>query len=52
VAARKFDKASVLTFAEELGISPGIVVGKLQRHKLIESNRLNGLKRQVSQKDK
>lgn len=52
VAARKFDKDSVLTFAEELGISPGIVVGKLQRHKLIESNRLNGLKRQVSQKDK
>ena len=47
VGTRKFDKKSVLIFANDLGIAPGIIVGKLQRQKLIASNQLNDLKRNV-----
>jgi len=31
---RQFRKTDILTFADELGIAPGIVLGRLQRHKL------------------
>jgi HTH-type transcriptional regulator/antitoxin HigA len=48
VASRKFDKKRVTEFANLLGIAPGIVVGKLQRHKLVGFDRLNELKRSVS----
>jgi len=48
VADRKFDRKSVIAFAKEIGIAPGIVVGKLQRHKLIGYNQLNDLKRHVT----
>lgn len=48
IAHRKFDKKSVVSFANRIGIAPGIVVGKLQRHKLIDYDQLNDLKRRVT----
>lgn len=39
-----FDGASVKAFAESLGISPGIVVGRLQKEAVIGWDTLNGLK--------
>ena len=38
----------VKLFAKEQDIAPGIVVGRLQREKYLEWNRLNGLKRKLS----
>ena len=38
------DRASVLRFAEEQGIAPGIVVGSLQHSRRLPWNRLNDLK--------
>lgn len=37
----------VLDFAAELGIAPGIVVGRLQRERILEYNQLNGLRIKV-----
>ena len=39
-----FSEADIRVFAEQQGIAPGIVVGRLQHHKLIPWNRLNRLK--------
>jgi HTH-type transcriptional regulator/antitoxin HigA len=51
-ADRKYDKKSVRAFADQLGIATGIVVGKLQRHKLIDFDQLNDLKRPVKWTEK
>lgn len=40
-----FTEKTVSSFAEELGISPGIVAGRLQQEKKISLNRLNHLKK-------
>lgn len=40
----RFDHDAVLRFAAELGIHPGIVVGRLQHEQLIRHNFLNGLR--------
>lgn len=37
-------KHLVLTFADEIGIAPSIVVGRLQREEVIPYNHMNGLK--------
>ena len=39
-----FSERSVLAFAKELGINPGIVVGRMQTNGLIEDGNLNSLK--------
>ena len=39
-----YDRASVLRFADEQGIAPGIVVGSLQHNAYLPWNRLNDLK--------
>lgn len=39
-----YTEKSVIHFAEEQGIAPGIVVGRLQNDKLIRPNQLNHLK--------
>lgn len=44
IAKNDFSKSSVIRFAEEEGITPGIVVGRLQQEKCIPYNRLNQLK--------
>ena len=43
-----FDRDRVLAFAADLGIAPGIVVGRLQHDGRIARNRLNGLKRRYA----
>lgn len=42
------DEASLLRFADGLGISPGIVVGRLQHDGAIPRSHLNGLRRRIS----
>lgn len=42
--SQRFTRAAVLEFAEEQGIAPGIVVGRLQHDKRIPWNALNHLK--------
>ena len=37
-------KAAVIDFAQQIGVHPGIVVGRLQHDKLIEPSWMNGLK--------
>ena len=44
VESGAFDGPSVRAFAESLGISPGIVVGRLQKEQLIDWDTLNSLK--------
>ena len=44
-----FSKELVAQFAEEFGIAPGIVVGRLQHEKLLQRTHLNGLKRSIEQ---
>ncbi len=44
VQAGKPTKASVCTFAEQTGIAPSIVVGRLQREGIVPYNRMNDLK--------
>lgn len=39
--------SSVRQFAQEIGIAPGIVVGRLQREKLVPWSHLNALKRRL-----
>ena len=48
VHASTFTRADVLRFAEEHGISPGIVVGRLQHEGLLLWNRLNNLKARLA----
>ena len=48
VIERQYSESSILSFAEKQGIAPGIVVGRLQRERLIEySSTLNKLKFQL-----
>ncbi|GAQ01576.1 HigA family addiction module antidote protein [Companilactobacillus farciminis] len=44
VSKNNFTSESILDFASELGILPGIVVGRLQKEKYIDYNKLNFLK--------
>lgn len=39
-----WDKAAVVAFADEVGVAPGVVVGRMQREELIPWTHLNGLK--------
>jgi len=43
---RDYSERSVVRFAKEQGIAPGIVVGRMQNEKIIEHNVLNNLKEQ------
>lgn len=43
---KEFAPISVKSFARQLGIAPGIIVGRLQHDKVIPWNSLNGLTRQ------
>lgn len=43
-ASDNFSQSSVCLFAKELGIAPGIVVGRLQNEGCIEYSMMNGLK--------
>ncbi len=47
-----FSKESVRLFAEQQGIAPGIVVGRLQRERHVPYNHLNGLKKRFEFKMK
>lgn len=40
-----FSAATVIEFAKDQGVAPGIIVGRLQHERLIHFNRLNDLKR-------
>lgn len=48
VRAGRFGAAEVRELARELGISPGILVGRLQRDGQVPLNRLNGLKKRLT----
>ena len=43
-AAGSFTKRDVLRFSQEVGIAPGIVVGRLQNDRLLRYDQLGGLK--------
>lgn len=47
VATRPYSTERVVAFAEQQGIAPGIVVGRLQHERLIPYTHLNGLKRSL-----
>lgn len=47
VSAGTFSAQAVRDFAKQLGISPGIVVGRLQRDGLVNYSRLNQLKKSI-----
>jgi addiction module HigA family antidote len=42
---RYFSKADVIAFSRQIGVDPGIVVGRLQHDKLFLPSHLNGLKK-------
>lgn len=44
IAKKDFSKAEIIDFSDKVGISPGIVVGRLQNDKLIAFNKYNDLK--------
>jgi HTH-type transcriptional regulator/antitoxin HigA len=46
-AAGRPTKARVLAFADELGIAPGIVVGRLQHDEVVPHSHMNGLKQKL-----
>jgi hypothetical protein len=51
---RRFDGSSedqVIAFAEEIGVSPGIVVGQLHHRKLLEFREMNDLRRPFAVED-
>jgi HTH-type transcriptional regulator/antitoxin HigA len=48
---RLFTNHTVQRFATQLGIAPGIVVGRLQHEKLLARTHLNGLKRHLDFKE-
>lgn len=41
---KNFDKQSIINFAKEINIHPGILVGRLQKEEIIKYNFFNGLK--------
>ena len=43
-----YSKVEIATFAEKLGVAPGIVVGRLQHDKKIPMQNANGLKRRLA----
>jgi HTH-type transcriptional regulator/antitoxin HigA len=47
VANKTFTPDAVRAFAQEQGIAPGIVVGRLQRDRYIAPSQLNGLKKAI-----
>ena len=49
--AKHYSKTDVTRFAESIGIAPGIVVGRLQREKLVSFGHMNGLKRPLDWDD-
>jgi len=49
--SRQRSRAAVERFAEEIGISPGIVVGRLQHLNYLPKSHLNGLKRRYRWSD-
>ena len=48
VSSNRYDRSSILSFAEKEGIDPSIVVGRLQKEKLIGYSQFNDLKRKYS----
>ena len=44
IAAKSYTFASVTAFAKQIGVAPGIVVGRLQRDNYIRYNQLNALR--------
>jgi HTH-type transcriptional regulator / antitoxin HigA len=48
IAEGVFTEATVRNFASQIGIAPGIVVGRLQKDNIIRFNQMNGLKIQYS----
>lgn len=50
-AATRFSKAHVRAFARQIGIAPGIVVGRMQNAGLVPHSHLNDLKRRLSWAD-
>jgi HTH-type transcriptional regulator/antitoxin HigA len=48
LSAKRFTKAAIIQFGAEVGISPGVVVGRLQHEKRLAFRFCNGLKRSVS----
>lgn len=48
IANKNYDKNSVQKFADKLGINPSLVVGRLQREKIVQYNELNELKTSYS----
>jgi hypothetical protein len=47
VAVADFSEAAIRAFAEAQGVSPGIVVGRLQREQILPRSQLNGLKKPI-----
>lgn len=45
--AQKLSKVAIKNFADEMGIAPGIVVGRLQHDKYLPRNHCNGLKHRL-----
>lgn len=48
---KRFTTHTVQCFADQLGIAPGIVVGRLQHERLLARTHLNGLKRHIDFKE-
>jgi Zn-dependent peptidase ImmA (M78 family) len=48
VAGNDFEESAITAFAAELDIAPGIVVGRLQREKLLPYNRGTSLFRKLT----
>jgi HTH-type transcriptional regulator/antitoxin HigA len=44
ISSNSFNKENILRFSENIGIAPGIVVGRLQKENLIKYNMMNALK--------
>ena len=45
------NKRKIIAFSQEIGVSPGIVIGQMQHHKIISHNYLNGYKRHYKWED-
>ena len=43
----RFTKESILEFSSRIGLSPGVVVGRLQHDRLVPRDRFNDLKRPI-----
>ena len=48
VAASRYTKASIVRFATEVGVAPGVVVGRLQHEQRLSFRFCNDLKRRIS----